>query len=152
MPRSPPWTDMHLIWHSRRGRRRNHLWQSFWWSVDGFRFCGGSKIALSHWPIQWPLTQGRRYRAACDFHTVILKSCVSNDTLVLFASTTLLNSLFFRMDGKVTAKNIIITSFPARGYLPSFRASPSLAGTIWYCLVNKGTCACTNNLPSVTVW
>ena len=57
---------MHLIWHSRRGRRRNHLWQIFWWSVKGCRFCGGSKIALSHWQSQWPLTQGWRYRAACD--------------------------------------------------------------------------------------
>jgi len=59
---------MHLIWHSRRGCRRNHLWQIFWWSVEGCRFCGGSKIALSHWQSQWPLTQGWRYRAACDPH------------------------------------------------------------------------------------
>jgi len=66
VPRSPPWTDMHLIWHSRRGRRRDHLWQIFWWSVEGCRFCGRSKIALSHWQSQWPLTQGWRYRAACE--------------------------------------------------------------------------------------
>ena len=57
---------MHLILHSRRGRRHNHLWQIFWWSVKGCRFCGGSKIALSHWQSQSPLTQGWRYRAACD--------------------------------------------------------------------------------------
>jgi len=57
---------MHLIWHSRRGRRRNHLWQIVWWSVEGYGFCGGSKIAISHWLSQWPLTQGWRYRAACD--------------------------------------------------------------------------------------
>jgi len=25
VPKSPPWTDTHLIWHSRMGRRRNHL-------------------------------------------------------------------------------------------------------------------------------
>ena len=24
LPSSPPWTDLHQIWHSRRGRRRNH--------------------------------------------------------------------------------------------------------------------------------
>jgi len=42
--RSPSWTVMHLIWHSRRGRRRNHLWQMFWWSVEGCRFCGGRKL------------------------------------------------------------------------------------------------------------
>jgi len=56
--------DMHLIWHSGSGRRRNHLWQIFWWSVEGCRFCGGSKIAISHWLSQWPLTQSWRYRAA----------------------------------------------------------------------------------------
>ena len=57
---------MHLICHSRRGRRRNHLWQIFWWSVEGCRFCGGSKIVIFHWLSQWPLTQGCLYRAACD--------------------------------------------------------------------------------------
>jgi len=57
---------MHLIWHSYRGCRHNHLWRMFWWSVKGCWFCRGSKIALSHWQSQWPLTQGWRYRAACD--------------------------------------------------------------------------------------
>ena len=61
---------MHLIWHSRRGRRRNHLWQIFWWSVEGCRFCRGSKIAISHWLSQWPLTQGWRYSAACDTNLI----------------------------------------------------------------------------------
>ena len=60
---------MHLIWHSCKCRRRNHLWQMFWWSVEGCRFCKGSKIAISHWLSQWPLTQGWRYRAACDLNT-----------------------------------------------------------------------------------
>jgi len=77
--RSPSWTDMHLIWHSRRGRRLNHLWQIFWWfwwSVNGCRFCGGSKIAIYHWQSQSPLTQGWRYRAAFD--TYIHKSAAYN--------------------------------------------------------------------------
>jgi len=59
---------MQLIWHSRRGRRHNHLWQFVWWSVEGCWFCGGSKIAISHWQSQSPLTQGWRYRAACDVY------------------------------------------------------------------------------------
>jgi len=33
--------------------------------VEGCRFCRGSKIALSHWQSQSPLTRGWRYRAAC---------------------------------------------------------------------------------------
>ena len=66
LPRSPPSTDLHQIWHSRRGRRRNHLYQFFWWSVKGCLFCGGSKIAITHWQSQSPLTQGWRYRAARD--------------------------------------------------------------------------------------
>ena len=34
----------------------------------------GSKIALSHWQSQWPLTQGWRYRAACDID-ILVNSC-----------------------------------------------------------------------------
>jgi len=49
-----------------RGRRRNHLWQIFRWSVEGYRFCGGSNIALSHWQSQSLLTQSWCYRAACN--------------------------------------------------------------------------------------
>ena len=30
LPRSPPLKDLHQIWHSRRGPRRNHLYQIFW--------------------------------------------------------------------------------------------------------------------------
>ena len=66
VPRSTPWIDVPLIWHSRSGRRHNHLWQIFWWSVEGCRLCGGLKIAYFHWQRQSPLTQGWRYRAACD--------------------------------------------------------------------------------------
>ena len=82
MPRSPQWTDMHLIWHSRRGRRRNHLWQLFQVFGDrlmGCRFCGGSKIAIFYWLSQWPLTQG--YRAACD---TLHNSITDNRTHLLF--------------------------------------------------------------------
>ena len=32
----------------------------------GMSMLWGSKIALSNWQSQWPLTQGWRYRAACD--------------------------------------------------------------------------------------
>ena len=32
----------------------------------GVSILWGSKIALSHWQSRWPLTQGWRYRAACD--------------------------------------------------------------------------------------
>ena len=66
LPRSPPSTELHQIWRSRRGRGRNHLYQMFWWSVKGCGFCGGSKITISHWQSQSPLTQGWRYRAARD--------------------------------------------------------------------------------------
>ena len=36
------------------------------------------------------------------------------------------------------------------GYL--LRASPPLAGTNLYCLVNRGTRVCVNNLPRVATW
>jgi len=35
-------------------------------SAHGFRFCEGSKFAISHWLGWSPLTQCWRYRAACD--------------------------------------------------------------------------------------
>jgi len=58
--------DLHQIWHSRRARRRNHLYQIFRWLVKGCGFCGGSKIAISDWQGQSPLTQGWHYHAARD--------------------------------------------------------------------------------------
>ena len=80
-PKAPPSTDLHQIWRSRRGRRHNHLYQIFWWSVKGCLFCGGSKIAISHWQKQSPLTQGWRYRAAREnlafFHYTFFLSNIS---------------------------------------------------------------------------
>jgi len=46
------------------GRRRNRVWQVFWWSVEGCRFCRGSDIVSSFWLSSSPLTQGWRYRTA----------------------------------------------------------------------------------------
>jgi len=57
---------VHQIWHSYRGRWRNHLWDIFRWSVEGCRFCRGLKIGISHWLSQSPLTLGWRYHAARD--------------------------------------------------------------------------------------
>ena len=45
VPRSPPWTDVHLILHSCRGRRRNHLWQIFGDRLRGvYSVCRGRKL------------------------------------------------------------------------------------------------------------
>ena len=60
LPKRPPCTDLHQIWHSHRRGQRNHPWQFFWWSVKGCGFCGGSKIAISHWQDRSPLTQSWR--------------------------------------------------------------------------------------------
>jgi len=46
LPRSPPWTDLHQICHSRRGRQCNHYKQIFWWSVKGCGFCGGQNLPV----------------------------------------------------------------------------------------------------------
>ena len=104
MPRSPPWTDMHLIWHSRRGLRRNHLWQIFWWLVEGCQFCGGSKIALSHWQSQWPLTQGWRYRAACDGWPIYILHPVKSPSLGTIRNSPQMARQIFRHYGDL-AKN-----------------------------------------------
>ena len=63
----PPWADLHQIWHSRRGRRLNDLYQFFGDRLRGVDSVGGgAKIAITHWQGQSPLTQGWRYRAARD--------------------------------------------------------------------------------------
>ena len=42
-----PMGDFYQILHSCRSSGRNHLWQCFWLSVKGRRFCGWSKIVGS---------------------------------------------------------------------------------------------------------
>ena len=51
-----PWKDCYQILHSCRSRARNHLWQIFWRSVKGRRFCGLSKMECPHWRSHWLLT------------------------------------------------------------------------------------------------
>ena len=66
LPSSPQWTDLHEIFHGGSSRRRNHLCQILCWSIEGFRICAGSNFAILCWLSRSPLTQGWRYRAACD--------------------------------------------------------------------------------------
>jgi len=65
----------------------------FWWSVQGCRFCRGSKISLSDWLSQsLPLTLGWRYRAARDALVKCFFSTISPCfpiVLVLFLFTAL---------------------------------------------------------------
>ena len=42
-----PWTDVHRIWHTCRGRRRNHLWQIFGDRLRGVDSVGGRKLPFS---------------------------------------------------------------------------------------------------------
>ena len=73
-PISSPWTDVHQFWHSCRGR---HIITcgKFWWSVDGCRFCCGSKIAISHWQSQSSWTQGWSCLAARDDFPLYILTC-----------------------------------------------------------------------------
>jgi len=66
MPRSPQWMDLYQIWFRVSSRGRNQLCGILLQSAHGFRFCEGSKFAISHWLGWSPLTQCWRYRAACD--------------------------------------------------------------------------------------
>jgi len=66
MPRSPQWMDLYQIWFRVSSRGRNQLCRILLQSAHGFRFCEGSKFAISHWLGWSPLTQCWRYRAACD--------------------------------------------------------------------------------------
>ena len=66
MPRNPQSMDLYQIWFRVSSRGRNQLCGILLQSAHGFRFCEGSKFAISHWLGWSPLTQCWRYRAACD--------------------------------------------------------------------------------------
>ena len=66
MPRSPQWMDLYEIWFRVSSRGHNQLCGVLLQSAHGFRFCEGSKFAISHWLGRSPLTQCWRYRAACE--------------------------------------------------------------------------------------
>ena len=66
MPRSLQWMDLYQIWFRGSPRGRNQVCGILLQSAHGFRFCEGSKFAISHWLGRSPLTQCWRYRAACD--------------------------------------------------------------------------------------
>ena len=67
MPSSPQLMDFYQIWFRGSSRGRNQLCGILLQSAHGFRFCEGSKFAISHWLGWSPLTQCWRYRAACDY-------------------------------------------------------------------------------------
>jgi len=72
MPRSPQWMDLYQIWFRGSCRGRNQLCGILLQSARGFRFCEGSKFAISHWLGRSPLTQCWRYRTACDWYYSIM--------------------------------------------------------------------------------
>jgi len=66
MPRSPQWMDLYQIWFRGSPRGHNQSCRILLQSAHGFRFCEGSKFAISHRLGRSPLTQCWRYCAACD--------------------------------------------------------------------------------------
>jgi len=49
----PMQTDLHKIWYWGTGSGPDHPCKIFWWSVNGRRFCGQSKMYPCHWLSQW---------------------------------------------------------------------------------------------------
>ena len=62
-------------------QRRNHLFQIFCRSVEGFLMCAGSNFAILPLLSRSPITQGWRYRAAWDYIFSMVKRCVRAQTL-----------------------------------------------------------------------
>jgi len=50
----PPWADLHQIWHSRRGRRLNDLYQFFGDRLRGVDSVGGG-VENCHHPLRRPV-------------------------------------------------------------------------------------------------
>ena len=63
MPRSPQWMDLYQIWFRVSSHGRNQMCGILLQSAHGFRFCEGSKFAISQWLGRSPLTQCWRYTA-----------------------------------------------------------------------------------------
>ena len=91
MPRSPQWMDLYQIWFRGSPRGRNQMCGILWQSAHGFRFCEGSKFAISRWLGWSPLTQCWRYRAACDDFSLLTNSvshCVYRSHICTVQSTS----------------------------------------------------------------
>ena len=71
--------DLYQIWFRGSSRGRNQLCGILLQSAHGFRFCEGSKFAISHWLGQSPLTQCWRYRAVCDYLIKLIPEFISRD-------------------------------------------------------------------------
>jgi len=65
---------LYQIWFRGSPRGRNQMCGILLQSAHGFRFCEGSKFAVSHWLGWSPLTQCWRYRAACDMRCFSLQT------------------------------------------------------------------------------
>jgi len=70
--------DLYQIWFRGSSRGRTQLCGILLLSAHGFRFCEGSKFAISHWLGRSPLTQCWRYRTACDSGEVAIKRVFKN--------------------------------------------------------------------------
>ena len=66
LPRSPPWTDLHLNWHRGSSRDIMNCGNLFCNRLMGLDSVGGPKFAISHGLSRSPLTQCCGYRAARD--------------------------------------------------------------------------------------
>jgi len=126
MPRSPQWMDLYQIWFRGSSLGRNQLCGILLQSAHGFRYCEGSKFAISHWLGWSPLTQCWRYRAACDSQTF---SSSNSDTLA-WQEAILINSTFIN-----SCFRPLTYAFLA---LSSFLASSSLIdqmSTVWHIML-----------------
>jgi len=85
MPRRPQWMYLYQIWFRVSSRGHNQLCGILLQSAHGFRFCEGSKFAISHWLGRSPLTQCWRYRAACDHVSFIVSFSQRMDVCIIDA-------------------------------------------------------------------
>jgi len=107
-----------------------------WQSAHGFRFCEGSKFAISHWLGWSPLTQCWRYRAACDdTHTRRRRrrtwsTCGRGGFLVITVSIWW--SLFIIM---TSCQYLSLSMCRIRIYMDYFASSNRLPGTYVICML-----------------
>ena len=109
------------------GLQRNHLREIFWWSVKACRFCRGSKIAISHWQSQSPLTRGVFESLIRQFGD---QQCLRDVTSPQYADADVrqaaLRCISVALDGIPTGRPIANLEFEI-SYRPTCTRSPAIA-------------------------
>ena len=95
MPRSPQWIYLYQIWFRGSARGLNQLCRILLHSAHGFRFCEGSKFAISH-ALTWPVAVNTVLALPCSLwslrYAIFIKKLSNHPKLCAY--TTFISSSY----------------------------------------------------------